>query len=98
MLSHRPRRTMQSRPRSIAAGRRRALAFAASLRDAVVMRSKGNLLRFMLATLCVLPGFPLGARAAEEAAPAPVPAIWKDQELAFYFQSQTTFYSCSSLE
>ena len=66
------------------------------------MRSKGNLLRFTLATLCILLGVSLGARGAEQAAskPAsePVQAIWKDQELAFYFQSQTTFYSCSSLE
>jgi len=28
----------------------------------------------------------------------PVQAIWKAQELTFYFQSFTTFYSCSSLE
>jgi hypothetical protein len=62
------------------------------------MRSEGNLLRFALATLCILLGLSLGAHAAEEAAPDPVQAIWKDQELAFYFQSQTTFYSCSSLE
>jgi hypothetical protein len=27
-----------------------------------------------------------------------VPAIWKSQEITFYFQSYTTFYSCSSLE
>jgi len=62
------------------------------------MRSKGNLLRFTLATLCVLLGVSLVAGAAEEAAPEPVQAIWKDQEIAFYFQSQTTFYACSSLE
>ncbi len=37
-------------------------------------------------------------RAAEQGSPEPVQAIWKDQEFAFYFQSQTTFYSCSSLE
>jgi hypothetical protein len=29
---------------------------------------------------------------------APVQAIWKPQEVEFYFQSFTTFYSCSSLE
>jgi hypothetical protein len=29
---------------------------------------------------------------------APVQAVWKPQELTFYFQSFTTFYSCSSLE
>jgi hypothetical protein len=39
--------------------------------------------------------------AAEEAraTPAdPVQAIWKHQEISFYFQSFTTFYSCSGLE
>lgn len=33
--------------------------------------------------------------AAEE--PPPVPAIWKQQEINFYFHSFTTFYSCRSL-
>ncbi len=33
---------------------------------------------------------------AEDA--APVQAIWKDQEIAFYFQSYTTFYTCDGLE
>ncbi|HEY5759865.1 MAG TPA: hypothetical protein VIU34_28780 [Steroidobacter sp.] len=28
----------------------------------------------------------------------PVQAIWKHQEISFYFQSFTTFYSCTSLE
>lgn len=28
----------------------------------------------------------------------PVQAIWKHQEIAFYFQSFTTFYSCTGLE
>jgi hypothetical protein len=37
-------------------------------------------------------------RAAEQGSAEPVQAIWKNQEFAFYFQSQTTFYSCSSLE
>ncbi|HKS57959.1 MAG TPA: hypothetical protein VJS12_21855 [Steroidobacteraceae bacterium] len=65
------------------------------------MTSKGSLLRFAtfatLSAMCVLL---TAARAAEEPAPAPEPvqAIWKDQELAFFFQSQTTFYSCGSLE
>lgn len=45
----------------------------------------------------------LTARAAEPDALAPpdqtpVQAIWKTQELTFYYQSFTTFYSCSSLE
>lgn len=75
------------------------LAFGTGLRDAVAMRSKGSLLRFAtIATLCALSGLLPIARAAEQAAPEPVQAIWKDQEFAFYFQTQTTFYSCSSLE
>jgi hypothetical protein len=75
------------------------LAFGTALRDAVGMRSEGNLLRSaIVALLCALPGLPVAARAAEEAAPEPVQAIWKDQEFAFFFQTQTTFYSCSSLE
>src|SRR4030095_16077705 len=81
----------------------RALAFPAALRDAVGMTWKGNLLRSTtLAALCAFPVLLLGsaprARAAEPAAPEPVLAIWKDQELAVFFQTQTTFYSCSSLE
>jgi hypothetical protein len=45
----------------------------------------------------------VGAHAAEPAAATltpetNVPAIWKAQELTFYYQSFTTFYSCSSLE
>jgi hypothetical protein len=51
-----------------------------------------------LAILCALPGLLPGARGAEPGSPEPVQAIWKDQEFAFYFLSQTTFYSCSSLE
>jgi hypothetical protein len=42
------------------------------------------------------------ATAAEPDAPAaaadPVQAIWKHQEIGFYFQSFTTFYSCTGLE
>lgn len=52
----------------------------------------------LLAVLCALAGLLPGARAAEQGSPEPVQAIWKDQEFAFYFQSQTTFYACSSLE
>src|SRR5262245_40530985 len=63
------------------------------------MRSKGNLLRATtVAALCVLPGAFSGAFAAEPGSPEPVQAIWKEQEFAFYYQSQTTFYSCPSLE
>lgn len=36
------------------------------------------------------------ARAAQPA--DPVQAIWKAQEIVFYFQSFTTFYSCTGLE
>ena len=58
------------------------------------MRYEGALLAF----LCAFPGLLFAAHAAEPGSPAPVQAIWKNQEFAFYFQSQTTFYSCSSLE
>ena len=61
--------------------------------------SRPNLLRSTaLAVLLALPGLLPGARAADQGSAEPVQAIWKDQEFAFYFQSQTTFYSCSSLE
>lgn len=52
----------------------------------------------LLAILCTLPGLLFGAHAAEPGSPEPVQAIWKNQEFAFFFQSQTTFYSCSTLE
>lgn len=50
--------------------------------------------------------FSVPAAAATEAQEAggaataadPVPAIWKHQEITFYFQSFTTFYSCTGLE
>jgi hypothetical protein len=35
---------------------------------------------------------------AQVASADPVQSIWKHQEIAFYFQSFTTFYSCTSLE
>jgi hypothetical protein len=54
--------------------------------------------RTLLAVLFVLPRVLLGTDATEQGSPEPVQAIWKNQEFAFYFQSQTTFYSCSSLE
>jgi len=34
---------------------------------------------------------------AADEPPPPVPAIWKQQEINFYFHSFTTFYSCRSL-
>jgi len=59
-----------------------------------------------LSLLCSVPLLAMcliAARAAEpDALPPldkePVQAIWKPQELTFYYQSFTTFYSCSSLE
>lgn len=54
--------------------------------------------RTLLAVLFVLPRLLFGADATEQGSPEPVQAIWKNQEFAFFFQSQTTFYSCSSLE
>jgi hypothetical protein len=74
---------------------RGALAFGTALRDASCMSS---LRSKTFAALFVVPGLLLGARAAEQGSAEPVQAIWKDQEFAFFFQSQTTFYSCSSLE
>jgi hypothetical protein len=50
------------------------------------------------ALLCALTGLLATADAAEPGSPEPVQAIWKDQEFSFYFQSRTTFYSCTSLE
>lgn len=35
---------------------------------------------------------------AQATAADPVQSIWKHQEISFYFQSFTTFYSCTSLE
>src|SRR5690606_12586801 len=48
-------------------------------------------------------GLPSGAAEPADAmatatAADPVQAIWKHQEIAFYFQSFTTFYSCTGLE
>lgn len=69
------------------------------LRNALPMGRNGSLLRqATLAALCVLPGLLAGARAADQVAAEPVQAIWSNQEFAFYYQSMTTFYSCSSLE
>ena len=50
------------------------------------------------ALLCALVGLLADVSAAEPGSTEPVQAIWKHQEISFYFQSQTTFYSCSSLE
>jgi hypothetical protein len=48
--------------------------------------------------LCALAGLLADARATEPGSPEPVQSIWKHQEFSFFFHSQTTFYSCSSLE
>lgn len=40
----------------------------------------------------------LSVSAAEAQAADPVQAVWMEQEVDFYFQSFTTYYSCSSLE
>jgi hypothetical protein len=40
----------------------------------------------------------LSVARAEAADQRPVQAIWKPQEINFYFQSFTTFYSCTGLE
>jgi hypothetical protein len=74
---------------------RGALAFVTALRDASGM---SPLRSTLLAVPCALAGLLPGVRAAEPGSPEPAQAIWKEQEFAFYFQSQTTFYSCSSLE
>lgn len=56
----------------------------------------------LLALLFGMPGMAADAPTpADEPAVAgaePVQAIWKHQEIAFYFQSFTTFYSCTGLE
>lgn len=61
---------------------------------AQMQRRHGALIGGLLlaAVLCVHDGL------AQQTQPqAPVQAIWKQQEVNFYFQSFTTFYSCRSL-
>lgn len=57
---------------------------------------------FWLALLFGMPGIAAAAPTQADklaVAPAePVQAIWKHQEIAFYFHSFTTFYSCTGLE
>lgn len=50
--------------------------------------------------LALIFSMPAAATEAEGSVAAvdPVQAIWKHQEIAFYFQSFTTFYSCMGLE
>lgn len=56
----------------------------------------------LLALLFGMPGMaadtPTPADQPAAAGAEPVQAIWKHQEIAFYFQSFTTFYSCTGLE
>lgn len=56
----------------------------------------------LLALLFGMPGMaadaPTPADKPAVAGAEPVQAIWKHQEIAFYFQSFTTFYSCTGLE
>jgi hypothetical protein len=56
----------------------------------------------LLALLFDMPGMaadaPTPADKPAVAGAEPVQAIWKHQEIAFYFQSFTTFYSCTGLE
>lgn len=47
---------------------------------------------------CLLLSLAMCALPAAAAEPPPVQAIWKHQQLQFYFQSFTTFYSCTGLE
>lgn len=51
-----------------------------------------------LALLFGMPGIAADAPTPAVAGAEPVQAIWKHQEIAFYFQSFTTFYSCTGLE
>lgn len=60
--------------------------------DVPVLRST------MLTALGAMLGLLWCARGAAQESPPPVQALWKTQEFAFYFQSVTTFYSCSGLE
>lgn len=41
---------------------------------------------------------PPASAADEVSAPPPVQALWKEQKIAFRYQSFTTFYTCSGLE
>ncbi|MGH8176823.1 MAG: hypothetical protein ACREV5_11235 [Steroidobacter sp.] len=53
--------------------------------------------RFRLRAVLVALGLAVSASGLAQESP-PVQAIWKPQEISFYFQSFTTFYSCSGLE
>jgi len=58
------------------------------------VRSAASVLAILAAAV------PSSGAAAQDSAPSdsPVQAIWKQQQIPFYFQSFTTFYSCDSLE
>jgi hypothetical protein len=53
---------------------------------------------YLLTTLFATAAFANADDLPAQPPATPVQAIWKAQELTFYFQSFTTFYSCSSLE
>jgi len=55
-------------------------------------------LLFSLPAVAVAADAPAEPEAQAASAADPVQAIWKHQEIAFYFQSFTTFYSCTGLE
>jgi len=58
------------------------------------VRSAASVLAILAAAV------PSSGAAAQDSAPSdsPVQAIWKQQQIPFYFQSFTTFYSCMGLE
>jgi hypothetical protein len=73
------------------------------MRGHMIERSSNRLFPAVVAVLALLVSSTSSAQeqgAEEEAQPKPgeVPAIWKSQEIAFYFQSFSTFYSCDGLE
>jgi hypothetical protein len=61
-------------------------------------RARPRYLSRSLVLLCACASVALGADAPGTNSDVPVQALWKPQELTFYYQSFTTFYSCSSLE
>jgi hypothetical protein len=67
----------------------------------MMQRSAASAPMALLALLACAPVLATDAPAPESTgtdASAPVQAIWKQQEITFYFQSFTTFYSCTGLE
>lgn len=54
--------------------------------------------QFKLTVFAVISALLAAVPASAQEQARPVPAIWKEQEITFYFQSFTTFYSCNGLE